>query len=118
MEVWYNPACSKCRVAREALDEAGVTYTLRRYLDEPPTAEEIEQALDALGLEPWDITRMGEPLAEELGLAQRERDHAAWVALLAEHPQLIQRPLLLTSDGRAWVGRDPESVREAVAHER
>jgi arsenate reductase len=69
MEVWYNPSCSKCRIATEALDEAGVTYTLRRYLDDPPTAAEIEQALDALGLQPWDITRLGEPLAKELGLA-------------------------------------------------
>jgi arsenate reductase len=36
MEIWVNPACSKCRAATEALDEAGVAYTVRRYLDEPP----------------------------------------------------------------------------------
>ena len=61
MEIWYNPACSKCRASEEILDAAGVTYTERRYLDSPPTADEIEQVLDLLGIEPWDLTRMDEP---------------------------------------------------------
>lgn len=34
MEIWINPACSKCRTATAALDEAGIDYTVRRYLDE------------------------------------------------------------------------------------
>jgi arsenate reductase len=45
-----------------------VTYTLRRYLDDPPSEAELRAALSALGLEPWDITRLSEPLAHELGL--------------------------------------------------
>lgn len=118
MEVWFNPSCSKCRVAKEALDEAGVDYTLRRYLDDPPTPAELEEALDALGLEPWDITRLGEPLAKELGLADRPHERADWVAVLSAHPQLIQRPILLTSDGTAYVGRTPDAVEQAVEHER
>jgi arsenate reductase len=35
--------------------------------------------------------------------------------VLAEHPQLIQRPLVLTDDGRAWVARDDETLTEVVA---
>src|SRR3954468_574301 len=69
MEIWFNPACSKCRLAQEMLDEAGADYVVRRYLEAPPTAAEIEDVLDRLGLQPWDITRMAEPRAEELGLA-------------------------------------------------
>ena len=115
MEVWFNPSCSKCRVAREQLDEAGVEYTLRRYLDDPPTESELRAALAALGLQPWDITRMSEPLARELGLADMARDADAWIALLAQHPRLIQRPLVLTDDGRAWVARDDQTLSEVVA---
>ncbi len=115
MEVWFNPSCSKCRSAREHLDDAGVEYTLRRYLDDPPDEAELRAALTALGLEPWDITRMSEPLARELGLADMARDADAWIRLLAEHPQLIQRPLVLTDDGRAWVARDDATITEVVA---
>ena len=115
MEVWFNPSCSKCRAARDQLEEAGVPYTLRRYLDDPPSAAEVRAALTALGLEPWDITRMSEPLARELGLKDMARDADAWIRLLAEHPELIQRPLVLTGDGRAWVARDDKTLTEVVA---
>ena len=115
MEVWFNPSCTKCRNVRDQLDEAGVPYTLRRYLDDPPSEAELRAALTALGLQPWDITRMSEPLAGELGLQERDRDADAWIRVLARHPGLIQRPLVLTDDGRAWVARDDDTLTEVVA---
>ena len=69
MEIWVNPACSKCRAATAALDEAGIEYTVRRYLDAPPTRAELEAVLDRLGLEPWHLARTGEPVAEQLGIS-------------------------------------------------
>ena len=115
MEVWFNPSCSKCRSVQEHLDEAGVEYTLRRYLEDPPSVVSAARSSDSLGLAPWDITRMSEPLAHELGLDAMARDADAWIRVLAEHPQLIQRPLVLTGDGRAWVARDDETLTEVVA---
>lgn len=121
MEIWLNPACSKCRTATAALDEAGLAYTVRRYLDDPPSAAEIEDVLGRLHLEPWDITRLGEPVAAELALADWPRDTAArsrWIEALAAHPALIQRPILTADDGTTVVGRDPDSVAAALAAER
>jgi arsenate reductase len=115
VEVWFNPSCSKCRTARTQLEEAGVEHTLRRYLDDPPTEDELRAALAALRLEPWDITRTSEPLARELGLADLPRDADVWIRLLARHPRLIQRPLVLTDDGRAWIARDDATLTEVVA---
>src|SRR4051795_13707151 len=118
MEIWFNPACSKCRLAQEMLDEAGADYVVRRYLEAPPTAAEITDVLDRLSLQPWDITRMGEPRAAELGLADRRRERGEWIEVLAANPTLIQRPIILTADGSAWVARTPEEVEKAVAAER
>jgi arsenate reductase len=115
MEVWFNPSCSKCRIARDQLEEAGVEYHLRRYLDDPPSEAELRAALTALGLQPWDITRMSEPLAGELRLTDKPKDADAWIRVLAEHPRLIQRPLVLTDDGRAWVARDDETLTEVAS---
>jgi arsenate reductase (glutaredoxin) len=115
VEVWFNPSCSKCRSARDRLDDAGVEYMRRRYLDDPPSEAELRAALTALGLEPWDITRLSEPLARELRLKDMARDADAWIRLLADHPNLIQRPLVLTDDGRAWVARDDETLTQVVA---
>jgi arsenate reductase len=111
VEIWVNPACSKCRAATEALDEAGVAYTVRRYLDEPPTVTELEDVLARLGLEPWHITRTGEPESVAVsGLPRTQEARGAWVQALVEHPLLIQRPIITADDGTTVVGRDPESL--------
>ncbi|GAA2406984.1 arsenate reductase family protein [Actinomadura vinacea] len=113
-ELWHNPRCSKSRAAKAALDEAGTPYTERRYLDEPPTAEELDAVLKRIGAEPWDVARLNEPVAKELGLKDMERDRARWIATMVANPSLIQRPIVLTADGDAVVARDPESVRKAL----
>jgi arsenate reductase (glutaredoxin) len=121
MEIWINPECSKCRSALSLLDAEGADYTVRYYLQQPPTAQELEGVLKRLGLEPWDITRMGEPIAEELAMASWPRDEAArgrWIEAMAAHPILIQRPIITADDGTATVARSPETVRAAMTASR
>ncbi|MDI2126169.1 arsenate reductase family protein [Yinghuangia seranimata] len=117
MEIWLNPRCSKCRTATAFLDEAGVTYTLRRYLEDPPNADEIRAVLTRLGLEPWDITRTAEPAAKDLGLSAWGRtadDREQWITALADNPSLIQRPIITADDGHAVVARDDETLHSLV----
>jgi arsenate reductase len=117
VEIWVNPACSKCRSALSILDEAGVAYTVRRYLDDPPTASELVGVLDRLGLEPWDITRTGEDEAKELHLLDWPKDAAnrdRWIEALATHPKLIQRPIITADDGTTVVGRSEDAVRSVL----
>jgi arsenate reductase len=115
MEIWVNPDCSKCQAATEVLDEAGVEYTVRRYLDEPPTRVELEEVLARLGLEPWHITRAGEPESVAVkGLPRTEGARGEWLQALVDHPRLIQRPIVTADDGTAVVGRDPESLAKIL----
>jgi arsenate reductase len=120
VKIWVNPVCSKCMAATAALDEAGIDYGVRRYLDEPPTAEELRAVLDRLGLEPWDIARTGEPEAAEVGLGSFERTAAwrdRWVEAMVAHPILIQRPIITAEDGTTVVGRDAESLARVIRAE-
>jgi arsenate reductase len=117
VEIWINPACSKCRSALSILDEAGADYTVRRYLEDPPTEAELVAVLERLGLEPWDIVRTGEKVAGELGLKEWERTEATrdrWITALAEHPILIQRPIITADDGPAVVARTEDAVRSVL----
>ena len=118
MEIWINPACSKCRTAVGALDEAGTAYTQRRYLDEPPTTAELESVLARLGLEPWDIARPKEAKEEGITLARDPARRDAWLDALAAHPRAIQRPIITAADGTTVVGRDPESLGRVLDAER
>jgi len=119
IEIWINPACSKCRTAISELDAAGSEYVIRRYLEDVPTAAEIEDVLARLGLEPWDITRTAD--AKGLGIelpAKGAEQRDAWIALLGAEPRLIQRPIITASDGSAVIGRDPESVSQVIRADR
>jgi len=118
MEIWINPRCSKCRIAQETLDAAGVEYTVRRYLDDPPTAQELRDILTRLNLEPWDIVRDTEQPAKDLSLKQwprtTEADRERWIQAMAENPILIQRPIITADDGHAVVARSDEAVRSVL----
>ncbi|MGQ4598459.1 ArsC/Spx/MgsR family protein [Nocardia sp. R6R-6] len=116
-EIWHNPRCTKSRNATAFLDEAGIDYTVRKYLDQPPTAAELRDVLRRMGAEPWDITRTGEQVAKDLDMASWARttaDRERWIEALVEHPNLIQRPIVLTTDGAAVVARDDATLRDLL----
>jgi arsenate reductase (glutaredoxin) len=115
MELWHNPRCSKSRSAKAILDDRGVTYTERRYVDDPPSADELDAVLAALGREPWDVARMGEPVAKQLGLRDWPHDRRRWIEAMVANPILIERPILVADDGRAVLGRPPEAVEDLLS---
>lgn len=74
--------------------------------------------LKRLGLEPWDITRTGEAVAETLGLASWPRtpdERERWIEALSSHPILIQRPIITADDGHTVIARTEEAVRDTLA---
>lgn len=114
MEIWLNPACSKCRTAVAELDAAGVGYDVRRYLDDPPTPAELADVVSRLGLEPWDIARPREAREAGIDLPREPDQREAWLAALAEHPRALQRPIITAADGTTVVGRDPGSLARVL----
>ena len=114
MEIWLNPACSKCRTAIAALDEAGIDYAVRRYLDEPPSAAELGAVVARLGLEPWDIARPKEAREAGIDLPKHADQRDAWLTALAATPRAIQRPIITAADGTTVVGRDDDALARVI----
>jgi arsenate reductase len=114
MELWLNPACSRCRVAVEELEAAGVEFTVRRYLDDPPDEATLRDVVARLGLEPWDIARDKEAREEGVDVPRDEAHRDEWYAALAAHPRIIQRPIITAADGTTVVGRDPDSLAKVI----
>jgi arsenate reductase (glutaredoxin) len=67
-------------------------------------------------LGPRDILRTGEPVYRELGLGKREVADDELIALMVEHPALIQRPIV-ERGARAVLGRPVENVRALLSVE-
>ncbi len=87
-QIYFNPSCSKCS-AVSILDEHGHDAEVVRYLDQPPTREDLRQLMGLLNVDdPRLMMRTGEPLYAELGLAGREGD--ALLRAITEHPILLR----------------------------
>ncbi|HET8773648.1 MAG TPA: arsenate reductase (glutaredoxin) [Thermoanaerobaculia bacterium] len=108
----HNPRCSKSRAALELVREAGVELPIRKYLDDPLSIDELRRIVQLLGVRPIEIARRGEPQYAALDLSDATPDDEVLRAL-AEHPILIERPIVVR-DGRAVVGRPPETVKEIL----
>ena len=110
--IWHNPRCSKSRQAQALLEERGVDANVVRYLDDTPSRAEIERVLGLLGTDdPATIARTGEAVWKDLGLDGADRDRI--LDAMAEHPILIERPIVIRGD-RAVVGRPPEKVLDLL----
>lgn len=110
LTIYHNPRCSKSRQTLERIEAAGQSPTVIRYLDTPPDVATLRALVQRLGVPVTDLIRFKEALAKELGLAAGDdRSADEWLALLAEHPRLLERPIV--DDGeRAVIGRPPENV--------
>ncbi|GAA4758606.1 arsenate reductase family protein [Nocardioides endophyticus] len=87
---------------------------MRRYLDEPPTVDELGAVIERLGLEPWDVARPKEAREEGIDLPRDAEHRAEWLAALAAHPRTIQRPIITAADGTTVVGRDEGSLARVI----
>ena len=115
LEIWINPACSKCRTAKAGLEAAGIPFVERRYLDEPPTAAELADVIARLHLEPWDLARPAETREAGIDLPRDAAHRDAWIEAMVAHPRTIQRPIITAADGTAVVARDAETLDAVVA---
>jgi len=107
--IYHNPRCSKSRQTLALLEERGLAPMVVEYLKTPPSADELKAILRKLGLKPQDIVRKCETCYKDIGLKSRTVSDDELIALMAENPILIERPIVIAGN-KAAIGRPPESV--------
>ena len=108
----HNPRCSKSRSAKALLQERGLSFRERRYLEEPLGREELRALAKRLDRPPKEWVRKGEESYKAAGLDSSSSD-AAILQAMERFAILIERPILVKGD-RAVVGRPPEEVLELL----
>ena len=112
--LFHNPRCTKSRTAKQLLDDRGVEYEVVEYLKAPPSRAELERIVELIDDPPAKLVRSGDPKFKDLGLAKGDYVEAdAVVDLLVEHPELMERPILLTDDAAA-IGRPTEKIADLL----
>jgi arsenate reductase (glutaredoxin) len=80
------------------------------YYIEPLDEKKLRELLKKMKLSPRDILRTSEGIYRELGLGKNDFSDDRIIALMVEHPDLIQRPIV-ERGGRAVLGRPAENVK-------
>ena len=111
--LYHNPNCSKSRGALEILRERGAQFDVIEYLKEPLDRKTLARIVELLPDPPEDLIRKDGNF-ERLGLdPNRCKTNEEAIELLLEHPELMQRPVLVAGD-RALICRPPEKVLELL----
>jgi len=107
--VYHNPVCSKSRGALEILRDRGVDADVVEYLKAPPDRATLERIVDHIADPPSELVRKDDRF-KSLGLDRADyQSREQVVALLLEHPELMQRPVVFRGD-RAVIARPSEKV--------
>ena len=111
--IYHNPGCGTSRKTLEILEAAGADVTVREYLSDPPSKEELRRLYERAGISPREGLRAKEQLAVDLDLVEGAVSDEAILDAMVENPILINRPLVETEKG-VRLCRPQETVREIL----
>jgi arsenate reductase len=97
--IYHNPECGTSRNTLAMIRNAGLEPHVVEYLKTPPVRALLRQLISRAGLRPRDLLReKGTPYAE-LGLDDKRLTDEQILDAMMAHPILINRPLVITSQG-------------------
>jgi arsenate reductase len=111
--VYEKRSCTTCRNLAALLEEEGIEFDRVDFHVEPLTADELRALVAKTDGPASDLFRAREPVYKELALGDREVPDDEAIELMAEHPALLQRPVVEQGD-RAVLARPIERVRELL----
>ena len=95
------------------LRESGIPFEKVNYYIQPLSKKKLTELLRKMNMKPRDLLRKSEPVYKELGLAEDKFSDSELIAMMVEHPDLIQRPIVERGN-RAVLGRPTENVKELL----
>jgi len=111
--IYEKSTCTKCIETKKILEDAGVDFKTVFYYESPLGDKKIKDLLRKLKMTPRDLVRKREEAYKKYDIGTKEYSDDALIKLMAENPDLIQRPIIEKGE-RAVLGRPPENVREIL----
>ena len=109
MKIYHNPRCRKSRETLKLINDAGIDPQVIEYLTEVPSANELKEIVEMLGIKPYDLLRRGETDFRE-NFKDKNLSDDEWIAAMVKFPKLIERPIVVKQK-KAVLGRPPENVK-------
>jgi arsenate reductase (glutaredoxin) len=113
LTVYEKRTCTTCRQLAALLEERGIDFERVDFHVEPLAEDELRELVRKTGRPARELFRAREPVYAELDLGGRDVGDEEAVGLMAEHPELMQRPVIVRGE-RAVLGRPVERVEELL----
>jgi len=107
-KIFFNPRCSKCKIADKFMKEHNIKHSNYLYLEEGITKKDILEILKKGNLSINQILRTGE-LNYKTNIRGLNLSDSEKIDVVVKYPKILQRPIVL-SDTKAIVARDKESL--------
>jgi arsenate reductase (glutaredoxin) len=112
--IYQKPTCTTCRQVYAALKDAGIDVDAVNYYTEPLSHAKLRELLRKMNISARQLLRTKEAIYKELRLADRELSEEELIALMVQHPDLMQRPIV-EKGNRAVLARPADRVKEIVS---
>ena len=112
IQVYHNNRCGKSREAIKILEASGKEFEIIKYLEYPPTFDELKNLLDKLNYNPLELVRQNELLWKE-NFKGKDLSNEEIIKALVLNPILIERPIIIFED-KAIIARPPEKLNDFI----
>jgi arsenate reductase len=112
IQIYHNPRCGKSRNCVAFIEAAGKEYEIIKYLENPPTTDEVVLLLKKLNITSLELVRQKEKIWTENFKNIKMTDETTIQALVA-YPILIERPIVINGN-KAIIGRDLDKVADFI----
>ncbi|MBS0960201.1 MULTISPECIES: arsenate reductase (glutaredoxin) [Acetobacter] len=113
--LYHNPACSTSRTVLNMIREAGTEPEIILYLKTPPTREQLNTMLATSNQPARTFVRPKGELYTSLNLADKSLSDESLLDAIAQHPELLNRPVVTTPLGTR-VCRPKELLFEVLSN--
>ena len=112
IQIYHNPRCGKSRNCLAFAEDKNLDYEIVKYLETPPSKEELTELLNKLQITPLELVRQKEKIWIENYKNQTLTDKEI-IEILTIHPILIERPILVSGE-KAIIGREIDKVNSFI----
>lgn len=108
ISIYHNPRCSKSRNALKLLEETEENFQIIKYLETPPSIEELEHIIKLLNIQPIELVRIKEPEWKE-NFKDKNLTDVEIIDAIVKFPKLMERPIVVNGE-HAAIGRPIENI--------
>jgi arsenate reductase len=113
--IYHNPACGTSRNVLALIRNSGEEPKIIEYLNTPPARDELLGLIARMGIKVRDLLRRKGTPFDELKLDNPALTHDELIDAMMAHPILINRPIVVTSQG-VKLCRPSEAVLDILPH--